>query len=59
MKSVNGQATGLDLVSNRLLKNASPTVPFQLGVVSNQYIKQDIFPDDLKIGEFVPIFKSG
>ena len=59
IKSANGKATGLDLVSNRLLKIASPAISSQLGVIFNQCIEQGIFPDNLKIGKVVPIFKSG
>ena len=59
MKSANGKATGLDLVSNHLLKIASPATSSQLAVLFSQCIEQGIFPDDLKIGKVVPIFKSG
>ena len=59
VKSANGKATGLDLVSNRLLKIASPAISSQLTVIFNQCIEQVIFNDDLKIGKVVPIFKSG
>ena len=59
MKSANGKATGLDLVSNRLLKIASPAISSQLATIFNQRIEQGIFPDDLKIGKVVPIIKSG
>ena len=58
MKSANGKATGLDLVSNRLLKIASPAISSQLAAIFNQCIEQGIFPDDLKIGKVVPIVKS-
>ena len=58
MKSANGKAAGLDLVSNRLLKIVSPTISSQLAVIFDQCIEQGIFPDDLKIGKVVPIFKS-
>ena len=59
VKSANGKAIGLDLVSNRLLKIASPAISSQLAVIFYQCIEQGIFPDDLKIGKVVPIFKSG
>ena len=59
VKSANGKATGLDLVSDRLLKIASPAISSQLAVIFNQCIEQGIFPDDLKIGRVVPVFKSG
>ena len=60
MKSANGKATGLDLVSNHLLKIPSPAISSQLAVIFNQCIEHlGIFADDLKIGKVVPIFKSG
>ena len=59
VKSANGKATELDLVSNCLLEIASPAISSQLAVIFNQYIEQGIFPDDVKIGKVVPIFKSG
>ena len=59
MKSANRNATGLDLVSNRPLKIASLAISPQLAVIFNRFIEQGIFPDDLKIGKIVPIFKSG
>ena len=49
---------GLDLVSSHLLKIASPAISSQLAVIFNR-IEQGIFPDDIKIGKVVPIFKSG
>ena len=59
VKSANRKATGLDIVSNRLLKIASLAIASKLAVMFNQCIEQGIFPDDLKIGKVVPIFKSG
>ena len=59
LKSGNGKATGLDLVSNSLSKIASPAISSQLAVIFNQCNEQGSFPDDLKIGKVVPIFKSG
>ena len=59
MKAVNGKATGIDLVPNNLLKVASPVISPHLSEIFNQCIEYGIFPDDLKIGKVVPIFKSG
>ena len=59
MKSVNGKATGIDLVPNHLLKVASPVISPHLSEIFNQCIEYGIFPDDLKIGKVVPTFKSG
>ena len=59
MKSTNGKATGLDLISNRLLKIASPVISTHLTEIFNQCIEHSTFPDDLKVGKVVPIFKSG
>ena len=58
MKAVNGKATGIDLVPNNLLKVASPVISPHLSEIFNQCIEYGIFPDDLKIGKVVPIFKS-
>ena len=59
MKSTNGKATGLDLISNRLLKIASPVILTHLIEIFNQCIAHSTFSDDLKIGKVVPIFRSG
>ena len=53
------KAAGLDLVSNGLLKIASPAISSQSAVIFNQCIEQAIFPDDVKIGKVVLSFKSG
>ena len=59
MKSANGKATGMDLISNRLLKIASPVISPHLTKIFNQCIEHSTFPDDLKVGKVVSIFKSG
>ena len=59
MKSANGKATGMDLISNRLLEIASPVISTHLTEIFNQCIEHSIFPDDLKVGKVVPVFKSG
>ena len=51
IKSANGKATGLDLISNKLLKIASPVISAHLTEIFNQYIEQSTFPDDLKVGK--------
>ena len=58
-KSANGKATGFDLVSSRLLKIASPVISTHLTEIFIQCIEHRTFPDDLKVGQVVPIFKSG
>ena len=59
MKSANGKATGLDVVSNPLLNTASPIISSQLADIFNQCIEHGTFPNDLKIGKVIPIFKFG
>ena len=59
MKSANGKATGMDLISNRLLKIGSPAISTHLTEIFNQCIEHSTFSDDLKVGKVVPIFKSG
>ena len=59
MKSANGKATGVDVVSNPLLKTASPIISSQLADIFNQCIVHGTFPNNLKIGKVIPIFKSG
>ena len=59
MKSANGKATGVDVVSSPLLKTASPIISSQLADIFNQCTEHGIFPSDLKIGKVIPIFKSG
>ena len=58
MKSANGKATGVDIVSNPLLKTASPVISSQLAGIFNQCTEHGTFPNDLKIGKVIPIFKS-
>ena len=58
MKSTNGKATGLDLISNRLLKIVSLVISAHLTEIFDQCIEHSTFPDDLKVGKVVPIFKS-
>ena len=58
MKAVNGKVTGIVLVPNNLLKVASPVISPHLSEIFNPCIEYGIFPDDLKIGKVVPIFKS-
>ena len=59
MKSANGKATGVDVVSNPLLKTPSPIISSQLADIFNQCIEHGTCPIDLKIGKVIPIFKSG
>ena len=59
MKSANGKATWIDLISNRLLKIASPVISAHLTEIFNQCIEHSTFPYDLKVGKVVPIFKYG
>ena len=59
MKSANGKAARVHVVSNPLLKTASPIISSQLADIFNQCIEHGTFSNDLKIGKVIPIFKSG
>ena len=59
MKYANGKATGVDVVSNPLLKTASPIISSQLADIFNRCIEHGTFPNDLTIGKVIPVFKSG
>ena len=58
MKSANGKATSVDVVSSPHLKTVSPKISPQLADICNQCIEHGTFPNDLKIGKVIPIFKS-
>ena len=47
VKSANGKAAGMDLISSRILKIASPVISTHLTDIFNQCIEHSTFPDDL------------
>ena len=54
-----GKATGVDQISNKLLKIAAPHIYLPLANLFNLYIKTSTFPDELGIAKVSPVFKAG
>ena len=50
---------GFDKVHPLLLSSASPIIYSPLTFVINLSLKQDIFPDSLKVAKVIPTFKQG
>ena len=63
LKLLNGvkinKATGIDKVSNRILKMAAAVIYKNLTDFFNLSITSGVFPSDWKIAKFSPLFKSG
>ncbi len=49
---------GFDGISAKLLKSIKTAVIKPITIIINQMINTGIFPDKLKIGKFIPIFKK-
>ena len=58
-KAKAGKSTGLDKISNKLLKAAGETIIGSLSQIFNLSIDTGIFPDDLKHTKVTPLYKSG
>ena len=58
-KAKAGKSTGLDKISNKLLKAAGETIIGTLSQIFNLSIDTGIFPDDLKHTKVTPLYKSG
>ena len=58
-KIKDGKSTGLDKISNELLKAAGETIVSSLTYIFNLSINTGILPDDLKLAKVTPIYKSG
>ena len=58
MKSGSGKAIRANIVSNPLLKTASPVISSHLADIFNQCIGHGTFPNDSKTGKVIPIFTS-
>ena len=54
----NKSSSGYDNVSNILLKQLAPSVCKALCIIFNKSMSEGIFPQDMKLAEVVPIFKS-
>ena len=63
VKLLNGvkinKATGIDKISNRILKMAAPVIYKNLTDLFNLSITSGVFPSDWKIAKVSPLFKSG
>ena len=51
-------STGVDSVSNKLLKFVKNVISEPLSIIINQMLKSGIFPDSLKISKIVPLYKK-
>ena len=63
LKSLTGvkinKATGIDKISNKILKIAAPVIYKNLTDLFNLSITSSVFPSDWKIAKVSPLFKSG
>ena len=53
------KATGLDQISNKVLKLAAPVIYKQLTDLFNLSLKTREYPDDWKLAKVSPVFKAG
>ena len=53
------RATGLDQISNKVLKLAAPIIYRQLTDLFNLSVKSGVFPVDWKLAKVSPIYKTG
>ena len=53
------RATGLDQISNKVLKLAAPTIYRQLTDLFNLSVRSGVFPVDWKLAKVSPIYKTG
>ena len=58
-KLINGKATGLHNIPNRVLKESADITGPSLTFIFNFSIMSRAFPDDLKIAKVTPAFKGG
>ena len=60
LKGLNvAKATGIDNISNRILKIAAPIIYQSLTDIFNLSISSSVFPSEWKMAKVAPIFKSG
>ena len=52
-------SSGIDNISNTLLKSIQQHLSKPLSLIVNQMLKTGIFPDKLKIAKVIPLFKKG
>lgn len=58
-KLKNKGSSGLDSISNKLLKLASHIISKPLAIIINQMLATGQFPNKLKLSKVIPIFKHG
>jgi hypothetical protein len=51
-------SSGIDKISNKLLKTIKYELSEALALIFNQCISQNIFPATLKIAKVIPLFKK-
>ena len=54
----NKTSTGIDGLSNQLIKMAKNVLVKPLTIIINQMIVTGIFPDQLKISKVIPLYKA-
>ena len=58
-KLVNGKATGIVGIPNRVLKDCAKHIAPSLTDIFNFSLETKVFPDGLKVGKVAPVYKSG
>ena len=53
------KATGLDVVTSKILKISAPVISSQLTTIFNRSIESGVFPSRWKTARITPVFKSG
>ena len=55
----NKDSQGNDMISNTLIKLMRHSIVYPLSVLINQSLFSGVFPDELKVGKVIPLFKKG
>ena len=58
-KLYKAKATGLDMISARLIRECADLICKPICEIFNQSIIQGVFPDDWKCARVIPLFKKG
>ena len=58
-KLINGKATGIHAIPNKVLKDTADIIARSLTDIFNFSVTSKVFTDDLKVGKVAPAFKSG